>query len=103
MTLSNLPLTNPFPALQNIDGIEMQIQSEVPFTISQSEFHINSQIEFGFMGERDCIKISNVSGKLFIDNYTQSFSVTLVDERHGIKGWILHINILVRPYCVAEK
>ena len=70
VTLSNLPLTNPFPALQNIDGIEMQIQSEVPFTISQSEFHINSQIEFGFMGERDCIKISNVSGKLFIDNYT---------------------------------
>ena len=24
-------------------------------------------------------------------------------QSDGIKGWILHINILVRPYCVAEK
>ena len=48
----------------------MQIQSEAMQVKyhSQSDFHINSQIGFGFMGERDCIKKSNVNGNLFIDN-----------------------------------
>ena len=39
----------------------MQIQSE-------AKVKDHSQIGFGFMGERDCIKKSNVSGNLFIDN-----------------------------------